>query len=85
MYGTRHPLTHEFPEYSGEISKLKTNNATFARLLSKYHQTDKKIYGYEQQMQPVADNYMEQLKRWRVHLKDQLYNILRRNGKEQAT
>jgi uncharacterized protein YdcH (DUF465 family) len=79
MYGVRHHLTKEFPEYRGAIEHLKTNDESFAKLLNEYHQTDKKIYGYEMLMQPVTDSYMEQLKLWRLRLKDQLYNILRQN------
>ncbi len=80
MYGVRHHLAQEFPEFRGTINYLKKNDDEFARLLNQYHDTDKKIYGFEQQMQPVADNYMEQLKKWRLQLKDRLYAILRRTG-----
>ncbi len=76
MYGVRHPITREFPEFSGKIELLKRNNQAFSRLLSKYEETDKKIYGYEQLKQPLASTYFE-LKKWRLVLKDQLYSMLR--------
>lgn len=77
MYGGRHNLVEEFPEYRIAIDHLKVNDSDFARLLAEYDVTDKRIYGIEQQMQPVSDTYVEELKKRRVHLKDQLYSRLR--------
>jgi len=76
MYGVRHQIANEFPEFSAKIELLKRNDQTFSRLLNKYDETNKKIYGYEQLKQPVANTYFE-LKKWRLRLKDQLYSILR--------
>ena len=76
MYGVRHHLTEEFPDLSGTISTLKNHNLQFTELLSAYDETDKRIYGIEMQSRPVADNYVEELKKQRIKLKDQLYTIL---------
>jgi len=76
MYGVRHSLTNDFPELSQLIDDLRSRDREFARLMDEYHRTDKKIYGYEIQQRPVADDYVEQLKRSRVRLKDQLYRML---------
>jgi uncharacterized protein YdcH (DUF465 family) len=77
MYGARHHLTSEFPEYQHTIDLLKNRNSDFAQLLNEYDVTDKKIYGYTQQSTPVSDTHIEELKKKRLHLKDQLYAILR--------
>lgn len=77
MYGARHHLTNEFPEFQHTIDLLKTRNSDFAQLLNEYDSTDKKIYGYSQQSQPVSDSHIEVLKKKRLRLKDQLYTILR--------
>ena len=79
MYGVRHHINDEFPEFNTIIERLKNTNQQFARLLEKYNAADKEIYGYEQRRQPVTDSYLEQLKKWRLQLKDQLYNMLRQN------
>ena len=76
MYGVRHHFIDEFPQMSGTINKLKSNNPKFAQLLSRYDETDKKIYGLEVMSRPVADIYVEELKKERLKLKDKLYTIL---------
>lgn len=76
MYGVRHSLANDFPELSQLIDELRSRDREFARLMDEYHRTDKKIYGFEIQQRPVADGYVEQLKRSRLRLKDQLYRIL---------
>lgn len=77
MYGVRHNLNDEFPEYSGYIGYLKTNDLEFASLLARYDETDKRIYGYARQQQPTTDAHMESLKRLRVRLKDVIYRRLK--------
>ncbi len=77
MYGARHDLTEEFPEFAGTINTLKSSNTDFSRLLFEYDGTDKKIYGIEQMMQPVSDAYIGELKKRRLALKDRLFAILR--------
>lgn len=80
MYGIRHDIERDFPEFNAEISRLKHNDTRFMQLLAEYDETDKKIYGLEQQSQPVSDDYFGTLKRRRALLKDQLYTILRRHS-----
>jgi len=77
MYGVRHRLSEDFPQYSAVIEYLKNTDLEFARLFEQYHQTDSKIYSYEMQRRAAVDLYVEQLKRMRLRLKDQLYAILR--------
>ncbi len=79
MFGVRHDIEREFPEFGLEINRLKNNDPDFVRLLVAYDETDKKIYGLEQQSLPVSDDYFGNLKRQRVLLKDQLYTILRQH------
>lgn len=80
MYGIRHDIDREFPEFQAEISRLKNNDPLFTQLLVEYDDTDKRIYGLEQQAQPVSDGYFSTLKRRRVLLKDRLYAILRQHS-----
>ena len=80
MLGVRHIIEREFPEFQTEISRLKNNDPDFVRLLVEYDETDKRIYGLEQQSLPVSDDYFGNLKRHRVLLKDQLYTILKQHS-----
>jgi uncharacterized protein YdcH (DUF465 family) len=76
MFGVRHHFIDDFPQMSGAITHLKSSDPIFAQLLSRYDETDKKIYGLEVQSRPVADIYVEVLKKERLKLKDKLYTIL---------
>lgn len=77
MYGVRHRLSEDFPEYRDTIEQLRMCNSGFARLLDKYHQMDKTICGFERTQRPVADIHVEELKKWRLRIKDELYSMLR--------
>ena len=77
MYGVRHHILEEFPDLSGTITTLKKSNSKFATLLSRYDETDKKIYGIEAQSRPVTDEYVDFLKKERINLKDRLYSMIK--------
>lgn len=79
MFGVRHFIERDFPGLASEITRLKNKDPDFDRLLDEYDETDKKIYGLEQQSMPVSDDYFAHLKRQRVALKDQLYSILKQH------
>lgn len=77
MFGERHDLPHEFPEYRDVIQQLRDSNGEFARLYEEYEALDDEILKIEQNVEPVSDFYAEDLKKRRVHLKDQLYFMLK--------
>lgn len=72
-----HDLVHEFPEYREQIHTLKMNDAHFARLFDEYHEVTKQVERMEAEIEPVATKTEEELKVKRLHLKDQLYAMLR--------
>ncbi len=76
MLGESHDLLHEFPEFQDKITKLRHTDGKFARLMIEYDELDAKIRSLEEHAQPVSDNYMEDLKKVRVTLKDELYDML---------
>mgnify|MGYP000114585723 CR=1 FL=1 len=43
MYGEKHDLHHEFPEYESEIRHLKMNNNHFARFFKEYDEIDDEL------------------------------------------
>ena len=72
-----HPLLEEFPEYKEAIHDLKMNNAHFSRLAHEYEGIDKSIFRAEQGIEIVNDQYLDRIKKERLHLKDLIYSMLR--------
>lgn len=77
MFGEHHDLHHEFPEYKDKIHQLKSSNHHFARLFDEYHDVDREVRRMEQAVEPVSDETVEQFKKQRLLLKDQLLAMLR--------
>ncbi|MDD5391444.1 MAG: YdcH family protein [Thiothrix sp.] len=77
MFGESHDLATEFPEYKERIHALKMEDRHFARLFDDYHQVDAQLHRIEQGIEAHADDFVEGLKLQRLHLKDELYDILR--------
>jgi hypothetical protein len=73
----KHTLRTEFPEYVEQIRQLKQNNNHFANLLEQYDEVDSEINKIEQGLEPVADDYAEQLKFKRLTLKDELFEFIK--------
>ncbi|MBI5450785.1 MAG: DUF465 domain-containing protein [Gammaproteobacteria bacterium] len=76
MYGEKHDLVHEFPEYRERIHQLKSSNHHFARLFDEYHQVDHEIRRIEEEVETPSDSYTESVKAKRLKLKDELYAML---------
>lgn len=76
MFGEHHHLVHEFPEFKDKIHDLKTHNPEFAQLFEKYNSLDDEIYRIEEQIETPSDDYTEGLKKQRLLLKDQLFQML---------
>lgn len=74
---THHPLIEEFPKYRDEIHQLKINNQHFRRLSHEYEGIDKEIFRAEQGIEIMNDDYLEVIKKERLHLKDLIYAMLR--------
>lgn len=73
----QHDLHHEFPEYNDAIHQLKTSNHHFAKLFDEYHRVNKDIRRIEENEEPVTDAALEDMKKARLKLKDELHNMLR--------
>lgn len=73
-----------FPEYRDLISRLKHEDAHFARLFNEHNELDDKITGLEND--PVtsasAEEEIHELKQKKLALKDQLYVILKKASEE---
>jgi len=67
-----------FPEYRDLITRLKGHDAHFTRLFDKHNELDQVIRNKEARIEPGTQVEIEQLKKEKLQLKDQLYTILRR-------
>jgi hypothetical protein len=72
----KHDLVHEFPEHREKIHELKISDAHFRNLFEQYHTLDHEIVRLEQGVEVSSDDYLEEKKKSRLHLKDQLYSYL---------
>lgn len=72
-----HDLIHELPEYREQIHTLKMSDAHFAKLFEEYHDVTKQVERMEAEIEPATTQREEQLKIKRLHLKDQLYAMLK--------
>ncbi|MEQ3515554.1 YdcH family protein [Pseudoalteromonas sp. BZB3] len=59
------------------MHELKMNDRHFARLFDDYHNLDHEVIRIEEGVENTSDEYLESLKKQRLHLKDQLYSILK--------
>jgi uncharacterized protein len=76
MQVEHHDLHHEFPEFAAVIHNLKVGNSHFSRLFDEYHTLTDKIEQLETEDVPVDDFTIEDMKKLRVKLKDELYLML---------
>ena len=86
MQVDHHDLHQEFPEMTDAIDILKTGNAHFAKLFATYNRLTGKVEDLEENDMPVADFTLEDMKKQRVKLKDELYHMLLafRSGQQAA-
>lgn len=75
-----HPLIQEFPEHREKIHALKLSDKHFSKLFEEYEVVDKAVVRIENGNEPNTDDYLEEQKKLRLHLKDKLYAILTDNG-----
>ncbi len=72
-----HELHEEFPQDGERIHTLKTSNAHFARLADQYHDVNRAIHRAEAEVEPTSDDVLEEMKKQRLHLKDEIAAMLR--------
>lgn len=77
MLNEKHDLIHELPEYRDEIHNLKISNNHFSRLFDKYHEIDHEVHRIETGVETTSDEYLEEKKKERLHLKDELLQIIK--------
>lgn len=79
MLGETHDILHEFPNLEETIRNLHHNDPNFASLMDQHDSLDSEIRDLEELNQPIDDFQMEEMKKTRALLKDQIYQYLRDN------
>ncbi|WP_154223783.1 YdcH family protein [Marinicella rhabdoformis] len=76
MFGERHDLHHDFPEFENEIRELKMRNKHFARFFNEYDELSHEMTRIQQGIETPSDDFVESLKKKRLFLKDELYFMI---------
>jgi hypothetical protein len=76
MSHTPHGLHEEFPELGPKIGELKSEDPHFAQLAERYDALNHAVERMEDGLEPVADEVLEDTKKERLALKDQIYAVL---------
>ncbi|MHC5654274.1 YdcH family protein [Stappia sp. ICDLI1TA098] len=71
-----HELHEEFPDQTEALHSLKLGNAHFARLADEYHEVNREVHRAETDVSPVSDEALEEMKKKRLALKDQIAALL---------
>ena len=77
MLNEKHDLVHELPEHRETIHNLKMTNNHFAKLFDEYHETDHEVHRIETNVETTSDEYLEEKKKQRLHLKDELLKMIK--------
>ena len=67
-----------FPEYRDLISKLKKSDLRFQKIFDEHNDLDQKIKNIESGIAVDTSESIENLKKQKLKLKDQLYEILKK-------
>lgn len=67
-----------FPEYRDLITRLKTTDRHFQNLFDKHNELDQKIKNMENHVEAGTPLEIEVLKKEKLALKDELYEVLRK-------
>jgi uncharacterized protein YdcH (DUF465 family) len=68
----------DFPEFARRIHDLKVGDSHFARLFEEYDKLNHEIRRVELLDVPLGETEFEKMKFARLHLKDQLYTMLKK-------
>ena len=69
-----------FPEYRDLITTLKTTDRHFLNLFDKHNELDQKIKNMEAHIEMATPEEIEVLKKTKLALKDEMYQILRKHS-----
>lgn len=76
MTHIHHTLAEEFSEHMDKMHELKLSNAHFVKLHKDYDKANEEINQIEAGLEPTSDQFLEDLKKARLRLKDEIYTII---------
>ncbi len=65
-----------FSEYREQVAQLKAEDPHFAEIFDRHDALDAQIKRMEAHVEPATHLEIEQLKKEKLHLKDEVYHIL---------
>lgn len=71
-----HDLHAEFPQDSALLHSLKMSDPHFQRVAEVYHEVNREIHRIESQVAPSSDQHLEDLKKQRLGLLDDVAEML---------
>ena len=71
-----HDLYQEFPDLRHAIDTLRKCHPRFSHLFSQYQRLTGQVEDLEEHDMPVSDHTLEYMKKHRVKLKDEIFNLL---------
>ena len=74
-------MLHEYREI---ISKIKVDNAHFAKIFEKHNELDQKIIDVEEGREHLSDLDLETMKKEKLRLKDEAYTMIIAYKKEHS-
>lgn len=72
-----HDLAAEFPEDTEILHRLKTTKGHFAVLADRYQEVNHSVIRIEAELDPASDSRLEELKKERLSLLDQIGGMVR--------
>ena len=73
-----HELQEEFRSEAALIARLQETDRLFRELASGYDEVNRQIYRIESEDEPTTDEVLEDLKKQRLKLKDEIREMLAR-------
>ena len=77
MTHTPNELHEAFPEAADRLHALKTSDPHFARLADEYHALNRAIHRAETDVEPTDDLHMQEMRKERLKLLDEIAAMLR--------
>lgn len=73
-----HELAEEFPDMAAEIHHLRETDGHFHRITNEYHELNREIHRAETDVEPRDDFTVEEMRKRRLALKDEIFGMLSR-------
>jgi hypothetical protein len=72
-----HELAEEFPDKVDRMRELRASDTHFLRISDKYHELNRTIHRGETDVEPMGDFHLEDLKKQRLALLDEISSYLK--------